>query len=165
VTTGDVNGDYGIIQATYTLGEVCCVKTFKLIALEIIEDEKTTEIPLESGLIINKEDEQSNWLIEAYTDLSFYEYFKEYEDSAQECIVQVVITHRQNDPAYFQARVCTLKKFENHISVLLEGRLRRTKVGYAEMLLGQLLDQGLEGNGLLSEFKDKMQSKPRLKPR
>ncbi|ALC88745.1 hypothetical protein AM500_02195 [Bacillus sp. FJAT-18017] len=141
------------------------MKTFKLIALEIIEDEKTTEIPLESGLIINKEDEQSNWLIEAYTDLSFYEYFKEYEDSSQECIVQVVITHRQNDPAYFQARVCTLKKFENHISVLLEGRLRRTKVGYAEMLLGQLLDQGLEGNGLLSEFKDKMQSKPRLKPR
>ncbi|OCA82437.1 hypothetical protein A8F94_21275 [Bacillus sp. FJAT-27225] len=139
------------------------MKTFKLIALEIIEDEKAIEIPLESGLIINKEDEQSNWLMEAYTDLSFYQFFKKYQESGKECIVQVVITNRQNDPAFFQARVCTLKKFEKHISVLLEGKLRRTKVGYAEMLLGQLLDQGYEGGGLLSEFKDKMQSKPRLK--
>jgi YwpF-like protein len=144
-------------------GEGAIVKTFRLVSLEILENEETVNIPLESGLIINKEDEHSNWLIEAYTDLSFYDYFKQAEDAGKEYIVQVVITKKENDPAYFQTRVCSLKKFEQNISVLLEGRLRRTKNDYAETLLGQLLDQGYGGNTLLTEFKDKMQRKPRLK--
>ncbi|WP_059171886.1 YwpF family protein [Bacillus sp. FJAT-27445] len=141
------------------------MKTFKLVSLEILDGEDTTEIPLESGLIINKEDVHSNWLLEAYTELGLYDYFKALEDAGNEFIVQAVITNRENDPAFFQTRVCSLKKFEQHISVLLQGRLRKTKNNYAEVLLGQLLDQGLNGNMLLDEFKDKIQRKPKLKQR
>ncbi|WP_053368338.1 YwpF family protein [Bacillus sp. FJAT-27245] len=141
------------------------MKTFKLVSLEILDGEESTEINLESGLIINKEDEHSNWLLEAYTGLEHHDYFKNLSDTGNEFIVQAVITHKDNDPAYFQTRVCSLKKFEEHISVLLEGQLRKTKNNYAEILLGQLLDQGYKGNILLDEFKDKMQRKPKLKTR
>lgn len=141
------------------------MKTFRLVSLEILNGEESTEIPLESGLIINKEDEHSNWLLEAYTAIDHHDYFKKLFDAGNEFIVQAVITHKDNDPAFFQTRVCSLKKFEQHISVLLQGRLRKTKNNYAEVLLGQLLDQGFVGETLLDEFKDKMQRKPKLKPR
>ncbi|RHW37226.1 hypothetical protein D1B31_15755 [Neobacillus notoginsengisoli] len=140
------------------------MKTFRLVSLGILDNEDMTEIPLESGLIINKEDEQANWLIEAYTDISFYEYFKKIEEKENEFIVQVNITSRENDPAFFQTRLCTLKKFERHISVLLEGRLRKTRTDYAELLLGQLLDKGLDGDTLLDEFRDQLKKKPKIKP-
>lgn len=140
------------------------MKTFRLVSLGILDNENIVEIPLESGLIINKEDEKANWLLEAYTDISYYDYFKSLEDEEKEFIVQAVITNRENDPAFFQTRLCTLKKFERHISVLLEGRLRKTRTDYAELLLGQLLDKGLDGNLLLDEFRDQLKKKPKIKP-
>jgi hypothetical protein len=140
------------------------VKTFKLVAMEIVEDGGTSiEVPLEDGLIINKENEKSTWLLEAYTELSLYDYFKTIQEQNRELIVEVVITKPDNDPAYFQTKIAVLNKFEKHISVLMEGRLRRNRSDYSELLLDTLLEKGLDGPALLSEFKEKMQSKPKLK--
>jgi hypothetical protein len=140
------------------------VKTFKLVAMEIVEDGGTSiEVPLEDGLIINKENEKSTWLLEAYTELSLYDYFKAIQEQNRELIVEVVITKPDNDPAYFQTKIAVLNKFEKHISVLMEGRLRRNRSDYSELLLDTLLEKGLDGPALLSEFKEKMQSKPKLK--
>lgn len=47
------------------------MKTFKLVSLHVETKEEFLEVPLEDGLIINKEDERSSWLIEAYTNQSF----------------------------------------------------------------------------------------------
>ena len=44
------------------------MKTFKLISLQIVEDAKLVDVFLEDGLIINREDDQNSWLLEAYTD-------------------------------------------------------------------------------------------------
>jgi hypothetical protein len=120
-------------------------------------------VPLEDGLIINKEDEGSTWLLEAYTSVSLYDYFKKIADEKRDIIVEAVITKKENDPAYFQTKVSTLNKFENHIGVLLEGRLRRYRRDYSELLLENLLQKGLNGPALLTEFRDKMKSKPKLK--
>ena len=139
------------------------MKSFKLVALEVVEDGNSVEIPLEDGLIINKENESASWLLEAYTDLSLYDYFQKIHEQSREVIVQAVITKRENDPAYFQTKIATLKKFENHISVLFEGRLRRNRSDYSELLLDSLLEKGLGGQALLEEFRDKMKSKPKLK--
>ncbi|MEH7180623.1 YwpF family protein [Neobacillus vireti] len=139
------------------------MKSFKLVALEVVEDGTSVEVPLEDGLIINKENERASWLLEAYTDLTLYDYFKKIHDESSEIIVQAVITKRDNDPAYFQTKVASLTKFEHHMSVLLEGRLRRTRSDYSELLLDSLLEKGLGGQALLEEFKDKMKSKPKLK--
>lgn len=139
------------------------MKTFKLYSLEVLEDDNSVEVPLVDGLILNKEDDRSSWLIEAYTDLSLYDYFCKIAEKDQEIIVEAVITKKENDPAYFQTKICSLLKFEKQISVLLEGHLRRNKSNYSELLLDSLVQKGLAGEPLLAEFKDKMKSKPRLK--
>jgi YwpF-like protein len=138
------------------------MKTFKLVSLQIVEGDGLKDIFLDDGLIINKEDDLSNWLIEAYTSKSFLEYFTAAKESEKELTVQAVITKKENDPAPLMTTVSSVKELENHISVLLEGSLKRTKSDYAEQLLNVLIQEGYSGEDLLSEFKSKMQSKPSL---
>ncbi|MEY2194109.1 YwpF family protein [Neobacillus sp. BF23-41] len=139
------------------------MKSFKLYSLDVVEDDASVEVPLVDGLILNKEDERSTWLLEAYTDLSLYDYFKKISEQDRDIIVEAVITKKENAPAYFQTKICSLTKFEKHISVLFEGSIRRNKSDYSELLLESLLQKGLEGSALLTEFRDKIKSKPKLK--
>jgi hypothetical protein len=139
------------------------MKSFKLVSLEIVDDGTSVEVPLEDGLIINKEDDRSTWLLEAYTDLSLYDYLDEISKQNRDLIVEAVITKKDNDPAFFQTRIVTLNKFEHHTGVVLEGQLRRKRRDYSEILLENLLQKGLNGPTLLTEFKEKMKSKPKLK--
>ncbi|EIJ80347.1 hypothetical protein PB1_08297 [Bacillus methanolicus PB1] len=134
------------------------MKTFKLISLQIVEGTDLKDIELQDGLIINKEDDLNTWLIEAYTKKSYLDCFK----AGNEMIVQVVISKKENDPASFLTKVHSVKEFENNISVLLEGTLKRTRNEYAELVLGDLLKKGMTGENLLIEFKEKMKSRPRL---
>jgi hypothetical protein len=139
------------------------MKTFKLVSLEVVEDDLIVVVPLSDGLIINKENEHSTWLLEAYSEPFLYDYFKKIYDQKRELIVQAVITKKENDPAYFQTKISSLKKFKNHISILFEGRLRRFRTDYSELLLDSLIQKGLSGDLLLHEFKEKMKCKPRIK--
>jgi hypothetical protein len=139
------------------------MKSFKLYSLDVVDGDTSVEVPLEDGLILNKEDERSTWLLEAYTDLSLYDYFKPIFDHSREMIVEAVITKKENTPAYFQTKIVSLNKFEKYISVLFEGHLRRNKSDYSELLLDNLMQKGLEGPELLKEFKEKMKSKPKIK--
>ncbi|WP_082193107.1 YwpF family protein [Bacillus rubiinfantis] len=111
----------------------------------------------------NKEDDHYTWLLEAYTDVKFYDYFSKIHQEKREIIVEAKITKKENAPAYFQMEICSLLKFEHHISVLFEGHLRRNKSDYSELLLDNLLQKGFEGKELLHEFKEKMKCKPKLK--
>ncbi len=139
------------------------MKSFKLYSLDVVDGETTVEVPLVDGLILNKEDENTTWILEAYTDLSLYDYFKKISEQDRDIIVEAVITKKENAPAYFQTKICSLIKFEKHISVLFEGQMRRNKSDYSELLLESLMQKGLEGSELLTEFKEKIQSKPKIK--
>ncbi|PFO08024.1 hypothetical protein COJ85_04970 [Bacillus sp. AFS076308] len=139
------------------------MKSFKLYSLDVVDDGNSVEIPLVDGLILNKEDEHSTWLLEAYTDLSLYDYFKKISEEDRDIIIEAVITKKENAPAYFQTKICSLIKFEKHISVLFQGQLRRNKSDYSELLLDSLIEKGFKGPELLKEFKEKMQSKPKIK--
>ena len=141
------------------------MKTFKLVALEVVDGRNAVEVPLEDGLIINKENERAAWLLEAYTDHSLYDFFQMIYEEQREIIVQAVITKLENDPAYFQTRITSMNKFDKHLSVLFEGQLRRNRSDYSELLLDSLIEKGLGGQALLTEFKDKMKRKPKLKPK
>ncbi|PLR76185.1 hypothetical protein CU633_17145 [Bacillus sp. V3-13] len=138
------------------------MKTFKLISLQIVDGTDLIDIELDDGLIINKEDEKNTWLLEAYTDKSYYEFFQKLADQNKEVLVQAVITKKENDPAAFETAVHSVKQLETKMSVLLQGTLKRTKKDYAELLLGSLLQSGLSGDELLNEFKEKMQSRPKI---
>ena len=52
------------------------MKTFKLISLQIVEDDQLVDIELDDGLIISQENDQSTWLIEAYINISYDDYFQ-----------------------------------------------------------------------------------------
>ena len=52
------------------------MKTFKLISLHVTGDHGLIEIDLEDGLIINKEDENRTWLLEASVSALYEDYFQ-----------------------------------------------------------------------------------------
>ncbi|WP_066057961.1 YwpF-like family protein [Robertmurraya korlensis] len=137
------------------------MKTFKLISLQIIDDSDALDITLYDGLIINKEDERNRWLIEAYVDSNYHDFFTRLLESEKETPAQVVISKKENDPATFTTRVLSVKKIDGRLSVLFEGFLKRSK-NYAELLLSDLIEKGLSGEELLNEFREKMLRKPKL---
>ncbi|WP_080843861.1 YwpF-like family protein [Cytobacillus gottheilii] len=136
------------------------MKTFKLVSMQVVEEDKLTDIELDDGLIINKEDEQSTWLLEAYINSQYRDFFQQKSD--QELVVQVVISKKENDPAAFVTTILSINELENHISILFKGQLKRSRNDFAEILLQELLTQGLSGEELINEFKLKMRSRPKL---
>ncbi|MGM0843543.1 MAG: YwpF family protein [Bacillota bacterium] len=138
------------------------MKTFKVITLQVVENDDLKDIEIVDGLIINKEDGKGNWLIEGCMRKEFYDFFRDAQQSAEDLEVQVVISNPENDPAAFMTRISCIKTMDLHLSVLFEGRLKKMRNEYAELLLDDLMEKGFEGSGLLQEFKDKMRSKPRL---
>lgn len=80
------------------------MKTFKLVALDLIEQKEEevvqNNIPLIDGLIINREDDDNTWLMEAYTEHSYFELFTALQEY-DEILLQVKITKESNEPATF----------------------------------------------------------------
>lgn len=138
------------------------MKTFKLISMQLADDDALVDIDMVDGLIINKEDDKGTWLVEVFTDHKYIPYFEDACANDKEIIVQVVITKKENDPAAFSTKVCCVKKLKSHASILLTGKLTRPKSDYPEKLLEYLMDKGLTGEALMAEFKEKMISRPKI---
>ncbi|MCP3739739.1 YwpF-like family protein [Rossellomorea sp. BNER] len=138
------------------------MKTFKVITLQIVNHEDLKDIEILDGLIINKEDEKRTWLIEAFMPKSYYDFFREAQQSENDIEVQVVISQKANDPAAFMTSIRCIKQMDEHLSILFEGKLKKQRNEYAELLLDDLIQQGFNGEKLSLEFRKKMQAKPRL---
>lgn len=138
------------------------MKTFKLVSLQVVEGEELHDIPLVDGLIINKEDEHNTWLIESFIDSKFFDLFKEVSDKEQELLIQVVISKKENSPAPFKVKIRSMQVLDNHMSILFEGTLKKSTHDYAGLLLHDLIEKGLTGDQLLSEFKEQIQSRPKI---
>lgn len=138
------------------------MKTFKLVLMQVVKEDGLMDIALDDGLIINKEDEHNSWLMEAYIPTSsHYSFFQEAYINKTDLLIQVVITKKDNKPALFQAKATSVTKLKNHISVLLEGIMKNKKNNYPELLLNDLLQKGYSGVELLTEFKSKINNKPK----
>lgn len=138
------------------------MKTFKLVSLQVVEEEQLVNIELVDGLIINQENDQGQWMIEAFMDKSYYDYFQRIAEQAQDLIIQVVITKKANSPAAFKTKIVTIKQLENHISILLQGKILKTNNDYAVVVLKNLIEKDFAGKDLLEEFKNIMNNKPPL---
>ena len=138
------------------------MKSFRLISMQVIEEDQLTDIHFKEGLIINKEDETASWLIEVFVEKQFIAHFEEAYNEQKDIVVQVVITKQENDPAAFRTKVKSIRQINDHASVLLKGELTSIKNDYPAMLLEHLLNQGLAGDQLLAEFKDKIAVRPKL---
>ncbi|MFS0613497.1 YwpF family protein [Bacillus subtilis] len=135
------------------------MKSFKIIALQLIDQQQAIEIPLTDGLVINMESEDGDWIIEAYIDKKFKERFQAKWENKDTFEIRVVITHPGNDPAPFTVKIITIREIGSHISVLFQGTLRKRRNEYPELLLNDLLKEGYSGDLLMTEFKKRMRAK------
>lgn len=139
------------------------MKTFKMLSMGLVENDEVTKFPLEDGIIINQENSHRSWVIEMLTDVSHEEKFKSLMDSGEIYDVKVVISYPENEPATFEVGIYAVKQMGDHISVLMKGTLKRARRKYAETLLSELLEDGLEGEDLLQRFENDMRSRPVLR--
>ncbi len=135
------------------------MKTFKLKSLMILEhaDEHVQEktISLIDGLIINREDQEATWLIEAYVDASYEDYFNQVK-LQEDVMIQVKITKETNEPATFITSIIGVNKIEQNINVLFIGKMVDVRSGKAQKILKELVDKGYEGKILIECFRKKM---------
>ncbi|HLR14673.1 MAG TPA: YwpF family protein [Bacillota bacterium] len=138
------------------------MKTFKLKSLIIVNhvDKKVEKekIPLIDGLIINREDGEDQWLIEAYVSGDYEEYFKELEKK-DDVMIQVKITKETNDPATFITTVTGLNSIGENMNVLFLGEMVDLRRGEAQNILEKLVHEGYEGEDLIERFQRKMKMK------
>lgn len=134
------------------------MKTFKLKMLEIIDhrgDEFVhTNIPLLDGLSINREDDQNHWLIEAYIDREYLDFFTNLYKKNDEIIIQVKITKESNEPATFITSIIGVNEIGDSMNVLLLGTIVDRRKHKIEELLTSLIDKGYQGRELLEKFKE-----------
>lgn len=134
------------------------MKTFKLKSLEVIEqkDEEIIQIqiPLIDGLIINQEDENNHWVIEAYTEHCHLDYFNELKEADNEVLLQVKITKESNEFATFITSLIDLNVIGTRMNVLFRGTIVDRQKYKIEEMLTNLINEGYQGNELLEKFKE-----------
>lgn len=139
------------------------MKTFKMLSLGIEQEEQVTDYPVHDGIIINQENKERSWVLEMLVDLTHQEVFNRLKESNETIAVQVVISYPKNEPAPFEVVVKDVKIMGDHVSVLMKGTLKRARRKYAETLLSELLEDGLEGQELLERFETDMRTRPGLR--
>ncbi|CAM4045915.1 YwpF family protein [Mesobacillus zeae] len=138
------------------------MKTFRLISMQIADHDSLTDIAFKEGLIINKEDDQGTWLIEAFVEKEFIPVFEEACKENKDIVTQVIITKKENDPATFKTKVCSVRAINDHACVLLRGKLTRLRSDYPAQLLEYLMEQGFTDGELVTEFRKNLIARPRL---
>ena len=135
------------------------MKTFKLKALEVIESTDSDkdilqhQIPLLAGLIINREDDHYQWVIEAYIDKKYEAFFTRLKETREEIMVQVKITKQSNAPATFITSIIGMNDVGDNMNVLFMGTIIDKQREIVLGILKELIDQGYHGEELLDKFK------------
>ncbi|ANU14010.1 hypothetical protein B481_0974 [Planococcus halocryophilus Or1] len=139
------------------------MKTFKMLSLGIDKEDQVTDYPVHDGIIINQENKERSWILEMLIDLPHQETFDRLKESNETIAVQVVISYPKNEPAPFEVVVKDVKIMGDYVSILMKGTLKRARRKYAETLLSELLEDGLEGQELLERFETDMRTRPGLR--
>lgn len=139
------------------------VKTFKMLSLGLVKEDQVIDYPLHDGIIINQENSHRSWVLEMLMDLEHQETFEKMKETGEIYDVKVVISYPGNEPAPFEVAIYGVKVIGDHISILMKGTLKRARRKYAETLLSELLEDGLEGEELLERFETDMRKRPVLR--
>jgi hypothetical protein len=128
------------------------MKTFKLKMLTIINQENgkivQNRIPLLNGLIINREDDTNQWIIEAYIEKTNKAYFNQLLENKEELMLQVKITKESNEPATFITSILSINEIGENINVLFIGTVIERKEKNILKELTSLLEEGYRGKKL-----------------
>lgn len=132
------------------------MKTFRLVSLHLLLLENgqviNTPVPLKDGLIINREESDGSWLVEAVVSSQKKSFFQQMLDYDELCVLKVVITDKNNDPAIMSAKVRTITELSKEISVLFDASMMLGKEEVSSLILEELIADGLTGEELIKEF-------------
>ena len=137
------------------------MKTFKVAAFFFEKKEQLVPIPLQDGLIINREDEKRSWLIELFLNEESVQVVRSFEKE-KPLTARLEISHRGNDPAMFNVSIRSFQPLVKGTSVLLDAQLRQMRNDYAKQVLHSLVEKGLEGEELLRTFSEAIRKRPNL---
>ncbi|GGJ97926.1 hypothetical protein GCM10007063_20300 [Lentibacillus kapialis] len=136
------------------------MKTFKLRSLNVINNENADvlkqSVPLLDGLIINKEDEENRWVIEAYVEQEQYDFFQHLQSRNEQVLIEVKITKESNDPATFITSITGMNEIGDQMNVLFIGTIVDQRKEIIEEKLKLLIEQGYQGENLLYKFKEQI---------
>src|SRR5690625_29996 len=134
------------------------MKTFKLNSLSILlyEQEEIKKHPIEfiDGLMINREDEEGQWLTEVYLDKQHKDLFQQLKDNNEQTMIEVKITKESNAPVTLNSRILGLNDIGDFMNVLLIGEMVDRRKSMVEDLLSNLITKGYQGEELLKRFKE-----------
>ncbi|WP_174613082.1 YwpF-like family protein [Virgibacillus ihumii] len=134
------------------------MKTFKLYSLDILqsEDKDISQygIELKDGLIINREDDLNQWVIEAYVKHDYLDFFKKLQQDREEVMLQVKITKPTNQPATFITSIIGVNEIGPNINILFKGTMVDQQKDKVWAMLKSLIEQGYQGEDLLDKFKE-----------
>jgi|SRR5690625_702413 len=136
------------------------MKTFKLNSFSVLlneqEQKKKYPIDLIDGLIINREDEEGQWLTEAYIDKKYNNLFQRLKSNTESLMIEVKITKESNTPVTFNTRILEINEISDSINVLLIGKMIDKRKSIVEELLSKLISEGHQGQELLERFKEQV---------
>ncbi|HHY74224.1 MAG TPA: hypothetical protein GX497_13575 [Bacillus bacterium] len=133
------------------------MKSFRLCKLMVFVEEHNQmtkhEIPLNDGLIINKENTDDHWLIEGLIQKDLFQFFNTLQANNELMIAEATITSIDNPPVSFVAKVSEIKFLKDQLQLLLDSKRLIRKDTISEIILKDLINKGLSGEQLLNEFK------------
>ncbi|QQK77438.1 hypothetical protein HUG15_18880 [Salicibibacter cibarius] len=139
------------------------MKTFRLRGLHLLlekDNEKPEEeqVELQEGLVINRE-EDGWWLVEAVVAESGIATFQQLSEEGREVVMEILISHTQNDPATIVGRVRSIRPLTDRYSILIDGKMAVKKEEVFNYILETLIEDGYSGEELLTEFKKRKQDR------
>ncbi|AIC95366.1 MULTISPECIES: YwpF-like family protein [Shouchella] len=137
------------------------MKTFKLYAMQVIDGQegKVTQepIPLYEGLIINMENEEHTWFIDAVISKEDARLFEREQEAERHILVSVVITSKDNHPAVMITSIESITDLKEGKSIILKGRIVSGRDDVLEDVFEDILEEGIQRESLLSEYKSRVE--------
>lgn len=132
------------------------MKTFKLKQLIMMLDKDNQllkkRISFVDGLLIDREDDKDDWLIEVYLEKEYLSFFQTLEDES-EILMQVKISKESNDPAFFVVSIIQIVNIFDRFSVLFKGKLLKRQMKDMVTWVQQLIRKGYYGKQLIQQLK------------
>ncbi|TSB48139.1 YwpF-like family protein [Alkalicoccobacillus porphyridii] len=138
------------------------MKTFKLYALYLLAGDNETirqeAIPLTDGLIINMENSERTWFIDAVVPKEFKTFFEGEQQANRHVFLNVIITSKDNHPAAMITSIETITELSEGYSIVFKGRIVLGRDDVLEDVLEDLLSDGHSTESLLERFKQRTEN-------
>lgn len=114
-------------------------------------------IPFKDGLIINMENEDKTWFLDAVVSNEDAHFFEREQEAERHILVSVVITSKNNHPAVMITSIEAITELDQGKSVVLKGKIVSGRDDVLEDVFEDILAEGIERADVVDEFKRRVE--------